>query len=115
MGSSLSFLFSRGNSVVDPSPEPGLGDLPESCVASIIGYLDPPEICRLAMLNQAFRGASSADFVWESKLPLNYGSIVERVFENDGEKFEGFSKDLCKKDVYSRLCRSNSFDGGSKV
>ncbi|CAI9755412.1 unnamed protein product [Fraxinus pennsylvanica] len=114
MGSSFSFLFSCGNSVIDPSPEPGLGDLPEICVASIIGCLEPPEICRLATLNRAFRGASSADFVWESKLPLNYGSIVERLFENDGANFEGSCKDSCKKDVYSRLCKSNSFDGGSK-
>ncbi|CAK9178199.1 unnamed protein product, partial [Ilex paraguariensis] len=87
--------------------KPNLGDLPDSCVASILGYLDPPEICRLALLNRAFRGASSADFVWESKLPLNYGSVIERVFEDFPEK-------LCKRDIYARLCRLHSLDGGTK-
>ncbi|KAI3453658.1 hypothetical protein Pfo_010321 [Paulownia fortunei] len=110
MGSSFSFLASSGSSDGGPSPEPGLGDLPESCVASVLVYLDPPQICRLAMLNRAFRGASSADFVWESKLPLNYGDVIDKVFEKD----DAFCKGLCKRDIYSRLCRPNSFDGGAK-
>ncbi|KAL0324344.1 UNVERIFIED_CONTAM: F-box protein PP2-A13 [Sesamum calycinum] len=87
-----------------------VGDLPESCVASVLSYLDPPQICRVAMLNRAFRGASSADFVWESKLPLNYEDVIGRVFEKDGVSFKG----LCKRDIYARLCRPNSFDGGTK-
>ncbi|KAL1060635.1 hypothetical protein V6Z11_1Z082600 [Gossypium hirsutum] len=66
---------------------PVLGDLPESCVASIIQHLDPPEICKLAKLNRAFSAASWADFVWESKLPPNYHIL---------------------------LCRPNTFDGGTK-
>ncbi|GFZ07047.1 phloem protein 2-A12 [Actinidia rufa] len=37
--------------------ETGLGDLPEGCVASVLVHLDPPEICRLARLNRAFRDA----------------------------------------------------------
>jgi hypothetical protein len=60
-----------------------LGDLPESCVAFVLVYLDPPKICKLAMINMAFRGASSADFVWESKLPPNYDSVIGRVFNDD--------------------------------
>ncbi|GFP85175.1 F-box protein pp2-a12 [Phtheirospermum japonicum] len=110
MGSSFSFLARSGGPAVGPSPGTGLGDLPESCVASVLVYLDPPQICRMAMMNRAFRGASSADFVWESKLPLNYGDVIDRVFEKD----DGLCKDLCKRDIYSRLCRSNSFDGGTK-
>ncbi|KAL2235214.1 F-box protein PP2-A12 [Sesamum indicum] len=110
MGSSYSFLATSGGTVAAPSPGPGLGDMPESCVAAVLVYLDPPQICRMAMLNRAFRGASSADFVWESKLPLNYGDVIERVFEGDAV----FCKDLCKRDIYSTLCRPNSFDGGTK-
>jgi len=49
----------------------GLGDLPELCAAQVLLRLDPPEICRLARLNHAFRGAAGADFVWEAKLPEN--------------------------------------------
>ncbi|KAM0988338.1 hypothetical protein ACFX13_012535 [Malus domestica] len=35
--------------------EPGLGDIPESCVACMFTYLTPPEICNLPSLNMAFR------------------------------------------------------------
>ncbi|KAK9276482.1 hypothetical protein L1049_006016 [Liquidambar formosana] len=106
MGSSLSALtvYSVGS---PPSSKPGLGDLPEGCVALVLNHLDPPEICKLARLNRAFRGASSADFVWESKLPSDYRFLIEKLFG-------GFPENLVKKEIYARLCRPNSFDGGTK-
>ncbi|XP_009761469.2 F-box protein PP2-A12-like [Nicotiana tabacum] len=111
MGSSLSFLLMpRVSTTTSPPANPGLGDLPESCVASVMVYLDPQEICKISMLNRAFRDASSADFVWESKLPLNYGSLIDRVFAAD----DNFPTNLCKRDIYARLCRPNYFDGGTK-
>ncbi|KAL6501648.1 hypothetical protein OROGR_026781 [Orobanche gracilis] len=106
MGLSFSLLAPNRSA----SPDPGLGDLPESCLASVLWYLDPMQICQLAMMNRAFRGASTADFLWESKLPLNYEDVIARVF---GEK-NVFPKVLCKKDTYARLCRANSFDGSTK-
>lgn len=104
------FSFSKADPV-GSSPlqsKPGLGDLPESCAAEIMSYLDPPEICKLAKMNRAFRGASWADFIWESKLPSNYQVIVNEVF---GDGLEN----LGKRDIYERLCRPNPFDGGAKV
>ncbi|KAK8691789.1 hypothetical protein V6N13_075285 [Hibiscus sabdariffa] len=89
------------------SSSPTLGDLPEICVASIIRHLNPPEICKLAELNQAFRGASWDDFVWESKLPPNYQILVHKVLGLVPQK-------LGKRDIYTRLCRPNTFDGGTK-
>ncbi|WCJ26176.1 F-box protein PP2-A12 [Euphorbia peplus] len=85
-----------------------LGDLPESCVALIIEYLDPPEICKLARLNRAFRGASWADFVWESKLPTNYQTLMRRIVGDD------CTRKSSKREVFTRLCRANTFDGGTK-
>ncbi|KAG2677382.1 hypothetical protein I3843_12G097300 [Carya illinoinensis] len=87
--------------------EPSLGDLPESCVALVLASLDPPEICKLARLNRAFRGASWADFLWESKLPSNYQVLVRKVF---GE----LPVDLGNREIYARLCRANSFDCETK-
>ncbi|XP_059651472.1 F-box protein PP2-A13 [Cornus florida] len=87
--------------------KPNLGDIPESCVAVVLGYLDPPEICNLARLNRVFRGASSADFIWEPKLPSNYRYITEKLWDDSGGN-------LGKKDIYARLCRPNPFDGGTK-
>ena len=86
-----------------------LGDLPEDCVAQIVENLDPVEICRLSKLNRAFRGASWADFVWESKLPPNYEAFLERILGG------GFPENLQKRDLYACLCRVNSFDHGTKV
>ena len=88
--------------------KPTLGDLPEGCVALVLGHFDPTEICKLAMLNRAFRGASWADFVWESKLPSNYQVLVQKVFGD-------YPGDMGKREIYERLCRDNSFDGGTKV
>lgn len=105
MGANLSGRVSDKEGLVQPR----LGDLPESCVAMVLMNMDPPEICKLARLNRAFRGASSADFIWESKLPPNYRFIVDRVFDETTKlKISG------KRDIYARLCRSKSFDGGTK-
>lgn len=103
-------LFSLLAPAVSPPPEPGLGDLPESCLAEVLARLDPPQICRLATLNGAFRAASSADFVWESKLPANYKTIIARVFED----YDVVCKGLCKRDIYAILSTPKSFDGGTK-
>ncbi|XP_057481519.1 F-box protein PP2-A11-like isoform X1 [Actinidia eriantha] len=86
---------------------PGLGNIPESCAARVLGYLDPPEICKLGRLNRAFRQASWADCVWESKLPENYQCLVKKLFDENPE-------DLCKRDIFERLCSPNRFDGGTK-
>ncbi|XP_062120508.1 F-box protein PP2-A13-like [Humulus lupulus] len=87
-----------------------LDDLPENCISTIIKYLNPPEICKLALLNRAFHGASLADFVWESKLPSNYKFLVEKLLllQYQSQNY------IPKKLIYSKLCQPNRFDGGTK-
>ncbi|XP_043718474.1 F-box protein PP2-A13-like [Telopea speciosissima] len=106
MGAGFSGFAAENDGGSSP-PKPGLGDLPESCVAPILMYLDPPDICKLARLNRAFSGASSADFVWESKLPFNYRYLIEKLFDE-------VPVNLSKKDIYARLSHPNPFDGGTK-
>uniref|UniRef100_A0A6N2NLE2 F-box domain-containing protein n=1 Tax=Salix viminalis TaxID=40686 RepID=A0A6N2NLE2_SALVM len=108
MGSGSSGLAfeSEGGSGSSPS-RPNLDDIPESCVSSIFMFLDPPDICKLAKLNKTFHGASSADFVWETKLPSNYKFLVEKVLGQSPES-------LSKKEIYARLCQPNCFDDGTK-
>lgn len=106
MGASFSAFITYAVGVPPPA-EPSLGDLPEGCVALLLTHFDPSEICKLARLNRAFRGASSADCVWEPKLPLNYRFLIEKLFGS-------FPENLSKKEIYARLCRPNSFDGGAK-
>ncbi|XP_028800674.1 F-box protein PP2-A12-like [Neltuma alba] len=107
MGIGFSSLFAdRNGSQIVPS-KPSLGDLPESCVALILGYMNPSQICELAGLNRTFRGASWADFVWESKLPPNYDVLIREIFDD-------LPRDLGKRGIYTRLCRKNTLDEGTK-
>lgn len=102
MGASLSNLGSNGSTI-----GPSLGDIPENCVARVFLHLSPPEICNLARLNRAFRGAASADYVWESKLPSNYQDLVRLMPE---ERF----RNLSKKNIFAALSRPLPFDDGNK-
>lgn len=102
MGSSLSNLTE-----LNPIG-PGLGDIPESCVACVFLYLTPPEICNLARLNRAFRDAASSDAVWESKLPNNYQDLLHLM---PPERYQN----LCKKDLYALISHPVPFDDGNKV
>ncbi|KAL0339392.1 UNVERIFIED_CONTAM: F-box protein PP2-A13 [Sesamum angustifolium] len=103
MGANASTLLVERN-----GPRPKLEDIPESCIALILSYLDPPEIAKLARLSRAFRAASSADFIWVPKLPSTYPYILSKLSDQGGVGDNG------KKDVYGRLCRSSPFDGGTK-
>lgn len=103
MGASLSSLTDNGESM-----GPGLGDIPESCVACVFMYLTPPEICNLARLNHAFRGAASSDSVWENKLPSNYQDLLDLM---PPERY----LNLSKKEIFALLSRPVPFDDGNKV
>lgn len=63
MRANVSSITADSNGDELSSLRPRLSDMPESCVALVLMHLDPPEICKLARLNRAFRGASSADFI----------------------------------------------------
>lgn len=105
MGASLSNLTEGSNgSALGPS----LGDIPENCVACVFMYLTPPEICNLARLNRAFRGAASSDSVWEAKLPSNYQDLLDLM---PPERCQNLSR----KDIFSLLSRPVPFDDDSKV
>lgn len=103
MGASLSNLTENGSA----NGGPGLGDIPESCVASVFLHLTPPEICNLARLNRAFRGAASSDSVWETMLPGNYHQLLDLLPQ---DRYHG----LCKKDIFALLSRPVPFDDSNK-
>ncbi|XP_009758502.1 F-box protein PP2-A13-like [Nicotiana tabacum] len=107
MGANASCIDSRKDGLNNESLKRKLEDIPEACVALVLSYLDPPEICKLARINRVFRAASSADFIWESKLPSNYRYLLEEVL---GMNVAG----MHKKDIFARLSKTNSFDGGTR-
>ncbi|KAI4989149.1 hypothetical protein ZWY2020_036466 [Hordeum vulgare] len=91
-----------------------LGDLPENCVAEVMLRLNPTEICGMARLSRTFRGAASGDAVWEAKLPRNYARLLAAAGGGDEEAAALEAEAIPKKEVYARLCRRNSLDGGTK-
>lgn len=107
MGATLSNLTEGG--YANGGGGPGLGDIPESCVACVFMHLTPPEICNLARLNRAFRGAASADSVWESKLPPNYDALVRKLPAAQAASL------LSKKNIFALLSRPVPFDDATKV
>ncbi|RDX76919.1 F-box protein PP2-B11, partial [Mucuna pruriens] len=50
--------------------------LPEGCVACIIAFTTPLDVCRVALVSKIFRSAADSDAVWERFLPSDYHSIV---------------------------------------
>ncbi|PWA98397.1 F-box domain, Phloem protein 2-like protein [Artemisia annua] len=105
MGSSFSTSNDEG------SGPTGLGDLPENCLAIILANLNPPDICNLARTNKAFHQASSADFIWEPKLPENYRTLADKLMFYEGSCSEAC---LVKKDIYAGLCSPVRFSSGTK-
>ncbi|XP_077241203.1 F-box protein PP2-A15-like [Tasmannia lanceolata] len=106
MGVSLSNLTDNGGNNIC-SIGPGLGDIPENCVACVFLHLTPPEICNLARLNRSFRGASSSDSVWVSKLPPNYQDLLDKF---PPHRYQNLSK----KDIFALLSRPVPFEDGTK-
>ncbi|KAI3471103.1 hypothetical protein Pfo_027766 [Paulownia fortunei] len=106
MGAGFSGMETDQNTAI-PS-KPGLGDLPENCIALVFSSLGPTEICTLARLNKTFHQASLSDILWESKLPENHQNLVKKLFRNE------WLESLSKKEIYARLSHPIRFSGDTK-
>ncbi|KAG6607139.1 F-box protein, partial [Cucurbita argyrosperma subsp. sororia] len=73
--------------------------LPEGCIAHILSFTSPQDVCRSASVSSTFRSAAEADAVWERFLPLEYG---EEISEAVSKVFPPFAS---KKELYFHLCR----------
>ncbi|XP_011625996.1 F-box protein PP2-A15 [Amborella trichopoda] len=123
MGATLSSLTENSAGGGGGRP-PGLGDIPESCVAGVLKYLTPPEICNLARLNRAFRAASSSDSVWNSKLPPNWQFLLQLLSTPQTQAQAQAQTQApapapapltAKKDIFAFLTRPLPFDNGTKL
>ncbi|XP_015055380.1 F-box protein PP2-A13 [Solanum pennellii] len=109
MGANVSSIDTNCDDGLNYLPfKPKFDDIPEACVALLLSYLDPPEICKLSRINRLFRAASSADFIWEPKLPSNYNYILQKLLALNVDDA------LCKKDIFAKLSSPRSFDGDTK-
>lgn len=111
MGAGFSnFLESTGiNPAINGelASSPGLGDLPESCIALILTRLHPSEVCKVARVNKTFHQASLSDLVWKSRLPENHQILVNKLLTDH--------RPLSKKETYARLTHPLRFASHTKV
>ena len=105
--------FAKDSTIPVCSSSNSFDDVPENCISIVLMFLEPPEICKLAALNRAFRAASSADFIWNSKLPSNYAVLLCRILPPCSSDID--YRRLPKKEIFARLSRPNLFDRGTKV
>ncbi|KAI3885852.1 hypothetical protein MKX03_016014 [Papaver bracteatum] len=53
--------------------------LPENCIAHILSFTTPRDICRSSLVSPVFRLAGESNVVWEKFLPSDYRDIVSRL------------------------------------
>ena len=77
----------------------GFSSLPEGCIAHILSFTSPQDVCRFASVSSTFRSAADADAIWERFLPLEYGAEISDALSHIFPPFAS------KKELYLHLCR----------
>ncbi|KAF7069588.1 hypothetical protein CFC21_075202 [Triticum aestivum] len=54
-------------------------EVPEECLAKVIGLTSPADACRATAVSAAFQSAADSDAVWERFLPLDCDAVLERA------------------------------------
>ncbi|KAF3617705.1 putative multiple myeloma tumor-associated protein 2 -like protein [Capsicum annuum] len=50
--------------------------LPEGCIADILAFTTPLDVCRLSLVSTSFNSAADSDSVWAKFLPSDYRSVI---------------------------------------
>ncbi|CAM6087891.1 unnamed protein product [Calypogeia fissa] len=90
----------------EPS-SPGMGDLPESCIASILRLITPRDVARLACVSRIFRNASYSDSVWQTMLPTFYEDILAQAPDAPAST-------CSKKEIYDFLSTPVLLENGTQ-
>ncbi|EPS58423.1 hypothetical protein M569_16391 [Genlisea aurea] len=71
----------------------GIQKLQERCLAEVLSFTSPKDVCRLSAVHSSFRNASSSDIIWERLLPWDYREIISRAVDDEFlERFESKRK-----------------------
>lgn len=82
--------------------------LPEDCVAHILSFTSPIDVCRVSLISSIVKSMADSDNVWEKFLPHNYQGIVSRLVDPP-------LSCSSKKELLARLCKPQLIDDGNKV
>ncbi|XP_049380847.1 putative F-box protein PP2-B12, partial [Solanum stenotomum] len=55
-----------------------LSMLPEGCIAEILAFTSPPDVCRFSLVSTSLHSAADSDSVWAKFLPSDYPSIIAK-------------------------------------
>ncbi|KAJ9703202.1 hypothetical protein PVL29_004831 [Vitis rotundifolia] len=84
--------------------------LPEGCIAGILAWTSPRDVCRMSAVSPEFLSAAESDALWENFLPADYREIIGLSSESSSHLSIS-----SKKEVFFRLCNSPLLiDGGKK-
>ncbi|AES87270.1 putative phloem protein [Medicago truncatula] len=82
--------------------------LPEDCVAHILSFTSPIDVCRVSLISSIVKSMADSDNVWEKFLPHNYQGIVSRLVDPP-------LSCSSKKELLARLCKPQLIDDGNKM
>lgn len=70
--------------------------LPLECIAHVLSFTTPRDVCRASLVDKAFLAAAETDALWERFLPSDRGEILSRAV--DPVEYAS------PKELYLRLC-----------
>ncbi|XP_061342637.1 putative F-box protein PP2-B12 [Gastrolobium bilobum] len=84
-------------------------NLPEGCIANVLSFTTPKDVCRLSLVSSIFRSAAESDAVWDRFLPSDCHTIIS---QSSAATSLGFQS---KKHLYLYLCQNPLLiDNGTK-
>ncbi|KAF3327934.1 hypothetical protein FCM35_KLT06540 [Carex littledalei] len=105
----FNFIF-KGKGSDNKELQDHFSRLPLDCLMTVMKLTSPKDTCRSAAVNTTFQSVANSDDVWQSFLPDNLSSILDRA-ETDVEQLP-----VSKKELYLHLCHNwILLDGGTKV
>lgn len=87
--------------------EINLPELPESCIAAILSFTTPRDVCRLSAVSTLFRSAANDDSIWSKFIPQQSYQILPRAVTPVAY--------ASRRELYFRLCDSVLIDGGTQI
>ncbi|KAA0051432.1 F-box protein PP2-B10-like [Cucumis melo var. makuwa] len=73
--------------------------LPEGCIAHILSFTSPQDVCRSASVSTTFRSAADSDALWDRFLPPDYADEISHAVSQLSPPLSS------KKQLYLHLCR----------
>ncbi|KAK8464767.1 hypothetical protein PHAVU_010G078180 [Phaseolus vulgaris] len=72
-------------------------NLSEGCIAIILSFISPRDVCRLSLVSSTFRSAAESDAVWDRFLPSDLHTLLS---QSSSSSFPS------KKHLYLHLCHN---------